>query len=80
MIDKTFKVAATVSTVTYKVFEDNEGALELAQFSKMRSRTKYANQTCHYFRSHVADKDIKTQSINTKVQIGDMFTKPLAKD
>ena len=66
--------------VTCKVFEDNEGALELARFPKLRPRTKHINQIYHHFRSYVARKKIKILPIDTKVQIGDLFTKPLPKE
>ena len=67
-------VCSTTSKVTYKVFEDNEGSLELARFPKMRPRTKHINQMHHHFRSYVSSDEVKMFSISTKEQIGDMFT------
>ena len=58
----------TISTV----FEDNNGALELAKCPRMRP--KY-----HHFREHVMSGNIKVESIDTSVQVADIFTKPLTR-
>ena len=66
--------------VTYStVFEDNNGALELAQEPKYRPRTKHIAIKYHHFREHVKNKSIRVEAINTKEQITDIFTKPLEK-
>jgi len=62
------------------VFEDNEGALELARTPKMRPRTKHIALKYHHFREHVRRGTIIPEPINTKDQIADLFTKPLARD
>ena len=61
------------------VFEDNNGALELAQTPKYRPRTKHTAIKYHHFREHVKNKSIRVEAINTKEQIADIFTKPLEK-
>ena len=63
-----------------KAFEDNSGALEMAQTPKMRPRTKHINVAYHHFRSHVASGKITIHAINTEDQIGDLWTKPLGSD
>ena len=78
--EKGFDVKVSSPQVTCKAFEDNEGALELARFPKMRPRTKHINQMYHHFRSHVAKGEIEIFPIDTEVQIGDMFAKPLPKE
>ena len=65
-----------------KVFEDNSGAIELANVPKMRPRTKHINLVYHHFRSHVKthsnpEGDVTIQHIDTHDQIADMLTKPL---
>ena len=66
-------------TITHStVFEDNKGCVELANAPKMRPRTKHIAIKYHHFRSHVARGDIKIQWIDTKHQLADIFTKPLA--
>ena len=63
----------TISTV----FEDNNGALELAKCPRMRPRTKHIAIKYHHFREHVTSGNIKVESIDTSVQVADIFTKPL---
>ena len=66
------------TTVKCKAFEDNTGALELANVPKMRPRTKHINIKYHHFRHHVDRGDISVQHVGTQEQIADIFTKPLA--
>ena len=66
-----------------KLFEDNSGAVELANVPKMRPRTKHINLVYHHFRSHVRThvnpKGVVTITyVKTGDQIADIFTKPLA--
>ena len=48
-----------------RVFEDNVGALELANTHKLRPRTKHLAVQLHHFRQHVLDKTIKVEKIAT---------------
>ena len=66
------------TTTHSTVFEDNKGCIELANAPKMRPRTKHISIKYYHFRSHVANGDIKIQWIDTKNQLADIFTKPLA--
>jgi hypothetical protein len=59
-----------------KAFEDNSGALEMAQTHKLRPRTKYINVKYHHFRAHVG-KTITIHKIDLKDQLADGLTKPL---
>ena len=67
----------TIPTVYCKAFEDNSGAVELANVPKMRPRTKHINTKYHHFRQHVFEKQIEVQQISTEDQIADIFTKYL---
>ena len=60
-----------------EVFEDNSGALEMAQIHKYRPRTKHLNVKLHHFRSYVNDGSIKLRKIGTTEQQADYLTKPL---
>ena len=60
-----------------EVFEDNTGALEMAQIHKYRPRTKHLNVKLHHFRSYVNDGSIKLRKIGTDEQQADYLTKPL---
>jgi len=60
-----------------KVFEDNAGAIEIANVTKMRPRTKHLNIKYHHFREEVKKGTISISHTRTEVQIADIFTKPL---
>ena len=71
-----FKVHAIKADVHCKVFQDNSGAIEIANNPKYRPRTKHINQRYHFFRSHIG-KHLTVLPIATEDQISDTFTKPL---
>jgi hypothetical protein len=62
------------------VYEDNRGAYELARAPKMRPRTKHIALKYHHFRKHVEDGTIRINTIGTKDQVADIFTKALERD
>ena len=70
-------IYSTTPIVRCKIFEDNAGALELANIPKMRPCTSYINQKYHHFRSHVKSGRLKVLAIDTKDQLADQFTKGL---
>ena len=80
MKEKGFRVICTLPSVYCKVFEDNSGALELAQLPKPHPRTKHNNVCYHHFREHVRKGLIKIFPISTKDQIADALTKALAQN
>jgi hypothetical protein len=80
MREQEFQVIFTEPYVYCKVFEDNSGALELARLSKLRPRTKHINVCYHHFCKHVCKGLIKIFPIDTKNQIADVLTKPLAQN
>eukprot|EP00978_Attheya_sp_CCMP212_P021714 scaffold63791_cov41-Attheya_sp.AAC.2 len=61
------------------VFEDNFGAMELANVPKMRARTKHMNSKYHHFRDFLIRKIVSVLACDTTEQIGDNFTKPMVK-
>ena len=69
-----------VPKVTCRVFEDNVGALELANNPKLRPRTKHLSVQLHHFRHCVETKEIIIEKVATKHQLADIFAKPLPKD
>ena len=66
--------------VTCRVFEDNVGALELANTPKLQPRTKHLAVQLHHFRQYVLDGSISVEKVDTKHQLADIFTKPLPRD
>ena len=63
-----------------EVFEDNSGALEMANIHKYRPRTKHLNVKLHHFRQYVNDGSVVIKKIDTAEQQADYLTKPLAMD
>jgi hypothetical protein len=58
------------------IFEDNDGAIEIANVPKMRL-TKHLNLKYHHFREEVKKGTISIHHVGTKDQMADIFTKPL---
>jgi hypothetical protein len=75
-----FDVPHATPEVHCKVFEDNTGALIMAQSPKIRPRTKHINIKYHHFCQVVESKDISIHAIDTKDQWADIFTKPLSSE
>ena len=80
MVDHGILDDVTKPTIFCEAFEDNSGALELANTPKIRPRTKHINTKYHHFREHVKAKLIKILPIGTSEQQADMMTKPLPVD
>jgi hypothetical protein len=70
----------TKPMVHCKLFKDNSGALEQARVAKYRPRTRHINAAWHHFWSYVVDKLISIHAIDTKSQLGDVFTKQVSLD
>jgi hypothetical protein len=63
--------------VHYKVFEDNAGAIEIANVPNMRPRTKHLNIKYHHYREEVKKGNVSIYYTRTEDQIADIFTKLL---
>jgi hypothetical protein len=74
---KGIKINAKPCKVHCKVFEDNEGAIEIAKVPKMRPRTKHLNIKYHHFREEVKKGTVSIYHVATGEQMADMLTKPL---
>ena len=63
-----------------KVHEDNVGALTLGKLEprRMTPRSKHYAIKYHWFREHIGPRNIKLVKIDTKDQLGDIFTKGLS--
>lgn len=86
MRERGHDIPGAVPKIRCRVFEDNSGALEMANNPKYRPRTKHLNCRFHHFREHVKDvkrpdddDDCKAsiEKIDTKDQRADYLTKPL---
>jgi len=74
-----FKMLVKPAKLHCEIFEDNRGALEIAQLPKMRPRTKHINVKYFHFYSVTQRKGspYTFHWIDTKEQVADIFTKPL---
>jgi hypothetical protein len=77
-IDDVFGIHNPSPTFHCRVFEDNRSCIKVAESPKFTPSTKHIAIKYHHFRKHVADGTIKIEHIDTKEQIADIFTKPLA--
>ena len=75
-----FPIKNVTPKVHCKVFEDNSGAIEIANVHKYRPRTKHLNVKLHHFRDYVTRKEISIHHIGTDDQLADYLTKPLSVD
>ena len=64
-------------TTACRVFEDNVGALELANAHKLRPRAKHLAVQLYHFRQCILNFMIKVEKIATQYQLADIFTKAL---
>ena len=67
------------SQVKSTVFEDNNGAISVANSPKLSPRTKHIATKFHFFKSHIGTKlgEVLLEKINTEEQTADIFTKGL---
>ena len=71
-----YNVGETSPTVRCTLFEDNSGAMTLANAPAMRPRTKHINNKYHHFRSFVANGQVTILAVKSENQCADMLTKP----
>ena len=67
-------------SVHCKAFQDNTGAIEIANVPKFRPRTKHLNIKYHHFREAVTQGKVIMVPVCSQDQIADIFTKPLAEE
>jgi len=63
-----------------QVFEDNNGAIQLAVNPVTNSNSKHIDVRHHFLREHVENGEFKISHVQSKYQHADFLTKPLAKD
>jgi hypothetical protein len=79
-----------VTTFKTTVWEDNMGALTLANMDPGRTtaRSRFFDSKTHWFRQHVTkpgqesttDSPISVMKVDTEEQLADLFTKPLPRE
>lgn len=75
----TFKIVDQVHTpdIRCEMFEDSQGAVEMANAPKMHPQTKDFNIKYHFFRKYVEDGTLQLLHIPGEDQMADVLTKPL---
>jgi len=59
---------------------DNTSAINLTKNQIQHSRTKHIEICHHFIRDHVSNGDCEVKFVETKLQLVDIFTKPLPKE
>ncbi len=59
---------------------DNSSAINLTKNLILHSRTKHIEIRHHFLRDHVQKGDVDIEFVETRNQLADIFTKPLAKE
>ena len=65
---------------TFRICEDNTGAINLVDNAQIHERSKHIDVAAHFIRELVEYSKIKIRYVNTKRMIADGLTKPLTKD
>ena len=74
-LKKTLKIESKHPNLKCKVFEDNNGAIELAKAPKIHPCTKHIALKYHHFREQIRKGLIEINPIDTLEQVADIFTK-----
>ena len=64
----------------FSIFEDNQGAVQLAQNPVTNSNSKYNDVRHHFLRELVRQRDIKGVKVPSEFQYADDWTQALAYD
>ena len=76
--DTVFPIEYITPKVTFKVFEDNIGALDTAMVHKHLARNKHINMQFHHFREYMTYGEVTILPIGTMYQTSDYLTKEVS--
>ena len=77
---------ATMITLSYDdkptvtVYEDNQGAIEIAKNPKFHNRTKHVDIAFHFIRERIASSEIQVVYCPKRDMLADIMTKGLSKE
>ena len=57
---------------------DNNSAILISKNPVLHSRTKHIEIRHHFIRDHIEKGDVELIHVDTKLQVADIFTKPLS--
>ena len=77
---KNIRTPDDMNGISVDVYEDNRGALELANVPKLHPHTKHIALKYHHFRKHVRNRKVQIHPIDTREQTTDIFMKALPHD
>ena len=77
-VEKVLPIHKETPKILCTIFEDNRLCIELVNCPKTRPRTKHIGLKYHHFRSKVKKGLVTVKYIDTKNQLADILTKPLA--
>ena len=75
-----FPLLPDLPAVKCRLFEDNNGAIELATTTKIRPRTRYINVKWFHFRSYYERKELDILPCDTDDMVADYLTKGLPRE
>ena len=61
------------------LYEDNQGAIEIAKNQRFHSRTKHIDITFHFIRERISSNEIKVMYCESESMLADIMTKGLSK-
>lgn len=67
----------TVQRNATQIWEDNQGAIALAQNAGYHARTKHVDIRHHFIREKIEDGTVAVAYVDTKNQLADILTKAL---
>ncbi|CAK9811714.1 Retrovirus-related Pol polyprotein from transposon TNT 1-94 [Anthophora quadrimaculata] len=68
-----------ISCDSIPIFVDNQSAIKIANNSEYHKRSKHIDVRFHFIRDVLNRKEIEINYVQSKQQLADIFTKPLAK-
>ena len=76
-----FDIKRSENTKLIKVWEDNEGAMKLAQapIERVTPHSKHFGIKYHWFREKLGELNVSIQRVDTSLQKADLFTKGLTR-
>ena len=74
-LEKMLNIESKRPSVKCKLFEYNNGAIELAKATKICPHTIHISLKYHHFREHIRNGLIEINLIDTLEQVADIFTK-----